>query len=118
MDRAERRRRRHLKIRWRQRLYFTNAGYDWDRANYWWTEDGRLAKNNTRCNCLGCRYGEWDKHTVNPIPTAEDLEGCDQLLSKHNRIYRNRDPHPLLRRGAKGGTTIWKGKITWDWGMA
>ena len=118
MDRAERRYRRHLKIRWRQRLYFTAAGYDWDRDhNYWWTEDGRLAKNNTRCKCLGCRYGDEWARPWEPIIDG-DLDGYDHLLSKHNRIYRNKDPHPLLRRGAKSGTTIWKGKITWDWGIA
>jgi hypothetical protein len=110
MDRAERRYRRHLKIRWRQRLFFTAAGYDWDRDNYWWTEDGRLAKNNTRCECLGCRYGRWDKYTPDSLRSFE-LGGYDRYLSKFNRHFRAHDPHPLLRRGPKSGTTIWKGKL-------
>ena len=110
MDRAERRRRRMAKIRWRQRLYFTAAGYDWDRDHYWWLQDGRLAKYNTQCECLGCRYGREINLPVY-APLAEDLEGYDHLLGKRNRIYRNWSPHPLLRRGAKLGTTIWKGKL-------
>jgi hypothetical protein len=109
MDRAERRRRRMLKIRWRQRLFFTAAGYDWDRDHIWWTEDGRLAKYNTACGCLGCRGWRWENYSPYDLH-AGDLEGYDRVFAKHNRTFRS-PLHPLLRRGPKGGTTIWKGKL-------
>ena len=96
MTRAERRDRRQVHIDWRVRLYFTRAGYNWDKQNGWYREPGRLAKDNTACGCLGCRHHTpWSPDRRWLVGPFEDVL---PVLRHRNRIFRT-DILPAVRRG-------------------